>query len=102
MGVTAERSDARESLRRLEGYQIQDVRDQEMLAPISERVAGRHEVLVRIPGDLAGGSFNPKRIVNPFSNELFGQDADAFDAEDEETESPSPAALDAEGGAGEG
>jgi tight adherence protein C len=38
MGVTAERSDARESLRRLEGYQIQDVRDQEMLAPISERV----------------------------------------------------------------
>ena len=28
----------RESLRRLEGYQIQDVRDQEMLAPISERV----------------------------------------------------------------
>jgi tight adherence protein C len=38
MGVVAERSDARESLRRLEGYQIQDVRDQEMLAPISERV----------------------------------------------------------------
>ena len=28
----------RDSLRRLEGYQIQDVRDQEMLAPISERV----------------------------------------------------------------
>ncbi len=38
MGVAVERSDARESLRRLEGYQIQDVRDQEMLAPISERV----------------------------------------------------------------
>jgi tight adherence protein C len=38
MGVVAERSDARESLRRLEGYQIQDVRDQEMLASISERV----------------------------------------------------------------
>ncbi len=38
MGITIERSDARESLRRLEGYQIQDVRDQEMLAPISERV----------------------------------------------------------------
>jgi tight adherence protein C len=38
MGEVAERSDARESLRRLEGYQIQDVRDQEMLAPISERV----------------------------------------------------------------
>ncbi len=37
-GVVSERSDARESLRRLEGYQIQDVRDQEMLAPISERV----------------------------------------------------------------
>ena len=28
----------RESLRRLDGYQIQDMRDQEMLAPISERV----------------------------------------------------------------
>ena len=28
----------RDSLRRLEGYQIQDVRDQEMLAPMSERV----------------------------------------------------------------
>ena len=38
LGEVAERSDARESLRRLEGYQIQDVRDQEMLAPISERV----------------------------------------------------------------
>jgi tight adherence protein C len=37
-GIVVERADARESLRRLEGYQIQDVRDQEMLAPISERV----------------------------------------------------------------
>ncbi len=37
-GVVVERSGVRESLRRLEGYQIQDVRDQEMLAPISERV----------------------------------------------------------------
>jgi tight adherence protein C len=36
--VSIERADVRESLRRLEGYQIQDVRDQEMLAPISERV----------------------------------------------------------------
>jgi tight adherence protein C len=36
--VTAERADVRDSLRRLEGYQIQDVRDQEMLVPISERV----------------------------------------------------------------
>jgi tight adherence protein C len=36
-GVT-ERAEVRESLRRLEGYQIQDVRDQEMLAPISERL----------------------------------------------------------------
>ena len=36
--VTAERAEVRDSLRRLEGYQIQDVRDQEMLAPISERV----------------------------------------------------------------
>jgi tight adherence protein C len=36
--VTAERADVRDSLRRLEGYQIQDVRDQEMLAPMSERV----------------------------------------------------------------
>ena len=38
LGDVAERADVRESLRRLEGYQIQDVRDQEMLAPISERV----------------------------------------------------------------
>jgi tight adherence protein C len=36
--VVVERADVRESLRRLEGYKIQDVRDQEMLAPISERV----------------------------------------------------------------
>jgi tight adherence protein C len=36
--VTAERAEVRDSLRRLEGYQIQDVRDQEMLAPIGERV----------------------------------------------------------------
>jgi tight adherence protein C len=36
--VAVERADVRESLRRLEGYQIADVRDQEMLAPISERV----------------------------------------------------------------
>jgi tight adherence protein C len=38
MSVVAERADVRDSLRRLEGYQIPDVRDQEMLAPISERV----------------------------------------------------------------
>jgi tight adherence protein C len=38
MRTVAERADVRESLRRLEGYQIQDVRDQEMLAPISERI----------------------------------------------------------------
>src|SRR5215467_7778560 len=38
-GATSlERAEVRDSLRRLEGYQIQDVRDQEMLAPISERV----------------------------------------------------------------
>ncbi|MFM8304835.1 MAG: type II secretion system F family protein [Actinomycetota bacterium] len=34
----SERHTVRESLRRLDGYQIQDLRDQEMLAPISERV----------------------------------------------------------------
>ena len=33
-----EKFEVRESLRRLDGYQIQDLRDQEMLAPISERV----------------------------------------------------------------
>src|SRR3954466_4250502 len=32
-----EKADVRDSLRRLEGYQIQDVRDQEMLAPMRER-----------------------------------------------------------------
>ena len=36
--IVVERAEVRDSLRRLEGYQIQDVRDQEMLAPISERV----------------------------------------------------------------
>jgi tight adherence protein C len=38
MSVVGERAEVRDSLRRLEGYQIQDVRDQEMLAPMSERV----------------------------------------------------------------
>ena len=38
MQTSAEKAEVRESLRRLEGYQIQDVRDQEMLAPMSERV----------------------------------------------------------------
>jgi len=38
MQTSAEKAEVRESLRRLEGYQIQDVRDQEMLAPIGERV----------------------------------------------------------------
>lgn len=33
-----EKADVRESLRRLEGYQIQDVRDQEMLVPLIDRV----------------------------------------------------------------
>jgi tight adherence protein C len=36
--ASMEKAEVRDSLRRLEGYQIQDVRDQEMLAPISERV----------------------------------------------------------------
>ena len=36
--TSIEKADVRESLRRLEGYQIADVRDQEMLAPMSERV----------------------------------------------------------------
>lgn len=36
-GVT-ERADVRNSLRQLDGYQIQGVRDQEMLQPVSERV----------------------------------------------------------------
>ncbi len=38
LSVVTERAEARAWLRRLEGYQIQDVRDQEMLAPIGERV----------------------------------------------------------------
>jgi tight adherence protein C len=38
MSVVVERAEVRESLRRLEGYQIPDVRDREMLAPIGERV----------------------------------------------------------------
>jgi len=38
MTRVVERAEVRDSLRRLEGYQLQDVRDQEMLTPISERV----------------------------------------------------------------
>ena len=34
----SERYEVRESLRRLDGYQLQDLRDQEMLAPLTERV----------------------------------------------------------------
>ncbi len=37
-GVVVERAEVRDSLRRLEGYQIADIRNQEMLAPITERV----------------------------------------------------------------
>ena len=33
-----EKAEVRESLRRLDGYQIQDLRDQEMLAPITDRL----------------------------------------------------------------
>ena len=36
-----EKADVRESLRRLEGYQIQDVRDQEMLAPMASASSRR-------------------------------------------------------------
>src|SRR3954468_9488394 len=43
-----EKADVRESLRRLEGYQIQDVRGPEMLAPTSERVLA--PVLEGLPG----------------------------------------------------
>jgi tight adherence protein C len=38
MSRVLERAEVRDSLRRLEGYQLQDTRDQEMLAPIGERV----------------------------------------------------------------
>ncbi|GMU79541.1 MAG: hypothetical protein AMXMBFR46_23310 [Acidimicrobiia bacterium] len=38
LSTFSERLEVRESLRRLDGYQIQDLRDQEMLAPISVRV----------------------------------------------------------------
>ena len=38
--IVVERAEVRDSLRRLEGYQIQDQRDREMLAPITERVFG--------------------------------------------------------------
>ena len=49
-----ERFEVRESLRRLDGYQIQDLRDQEMLAPISDRVlAPMVEGLSRVAGRLS-------------------------------------------------
>src|SRR5262245_25434362 len=38
MSRVLEKAEVRDSLRRLEGYQLQDTPDQEMLAPISERV----------------------------------------------------------------
>jgi tight adherence protein C len=38
LATFSERFEVRESLRRLDGYQIQDLRDQEMLAPLTERV----------------------------------------------------------------
>jgi len=38
MSRVLERAEVRDSLRRLEGYQLQDTRDQDMLAPIGERV----------------------------------------------------------------
>jgi tight adherence protein C len=50
----SERFEVRESLRRLDGYQLQDLRDQEMLAPISERVlAPMVEGLSRVAGRLS-------------------------------------------------
>ena len=49
-----EKADVRESLRRLDGYQIQDLRDQEMLAPISERLlAPMVEGLTSVAGRLS-------------------------------------------------
>ncbi len=36
--TVTEKAEVRESLRRLDGYQIQDLRDQEMLAPITDRL----------------------------------------------------------------
>jgi tight adherence protein C len=54
--TSIEKADVRESLRRLEGYQIQDVRDQEMLAPISERVVA--PLLENLSG--IAGKFTPK------------------------------------------
>ena len=49
-----ERAEAREALRRLDGYQIQDLRDREMLAPISERVLAPMVVgLTRVAGRLS-------------------------------------------------
>jgi tight adherence protein C len=55
-GFVVQRAEVRESLRRLEGYQIQDVRDQEMLAPIGERVIA--PVLAALSG--LTGRFTPE------------------------------------------
>ena len=49
-----EKAEVRESLRRLDGYQIQDMRDQEMLAPITDRVlAPMVEGLTTVAGRLS-------------------------------------------------
>ena len=64
--VSAEKAKVRESLRRLEDYQIQDVRDQEMLVPISERVvAPLFEELTGL-----ARRFTPARFGEGIANKL--------------------------------
>src|SRR5262245_32103179 len=61
-----EKAEVRESLRRLEGYQIQDVRDQEMLAPIQERI------IAPLLGSLGGltGRFTPQGYREQLARKL--------------------------------
>lgn len=62
-----ERIEVRESLRRLDGYQIQGVRDQEMLAPIDKRV------IAPLVGGLTGFArrFTPQGYVDQVRQKLI-------------------------------
>jgi tight adherence protein C len=64
--VVTERASVRESLRRLEGYQIQDLRSQEMLAPMTERV------LAPVMNALGGlvGKFSPQGYREDMARKL--------------------------------
>ncbi|MCZ7531197.1 MAG: type II secretion system F family protein [Acidimicrobiia bacterium] len=65
--VVAERAEARESLKQLEGYQIQDSRDREMLEGFTDRVARPlGEIISRL-----GARFTPEGYVEQIEEKLL-------------------------------